>query len=185
MTLNGSLVNVDASHYSGSAFSSNMDPRTVNVNVMPEPASNIQAAASYIPCKTGGSRKKHSINLHKINKISRMYKMKGNKKSAKRMKSRLRSKYSANSRSRYATRRRSRSQKRSKSHRRSMGQKGGYAQYQNNMPMTQTYSTGGPLSPSLSAMATPPTYHVLSNCTNCIDNFSKVENAGFPSKGWH
>jgi hypothetical protein len=182
MTLNGSLVNIDASHYAGSAFSSNVDPRTVNVNVMPEPASNIQAAASYIPCKTGGGRKKKSyINRHKINKISRMYKMKGNKKSAKRIKSRLRSKYSAHSRSRYATRKRSSSRKRG----RSLKQKGGYAQYQNNMPMTQTYSTGGPLSPSLSSLATPPPYQVLSNCTNCIDNFEKYDNVGFPSRGWH
>jgi hypothetical protein len=69
--------------------------------------------------------------------------------------------------------------------RRSRGQKGGNAQYQNNMPMTQTFSLGGPLSPTLSALATPPPYQVLSNCTNCIDNFNAYDMKGFPSKGWH
>jgi hypothetical protein len=171
MPLNGSLVNVDASHYSGGMFSSTVDPRTVNVNAMPEPLSNVQGAASYIPCQTGGRK----INRRKINKISRKYKMKGSRKRisrrVRRMKSRVRSRY--NSKSRRAGRTRSRSR----------GQKGGYAQYQNNMPMTQTYSLGGPLAPSLSALASPPPYQTLSNCTNCVDNYNHFTNSGFPSKG--
>ena len=171
MPLNGSLVNVDASHYSGDKFTSTVDPRTVNVNAMPEPLSNIQGAASYIPCQSGGRK----INRRKINKISRKYKMKGSRKRisrrVRRMKSRVRSRY--NSRSRRAGRTRSR------------GQKGGYAQYQNNMPMTNTYSTGGPLAPGLSALASPPPYQTLSNCTNCVDNYNHFSNSGFPSKGWH
>jgi hypothetical protein len=168
MPLNGSLVNVDASHYSGSMFSSTVDPRTVNVNAMPEPLSNVQGAASYIPCQAGGRK----INRRKINKISRKYKMKGSRKrisrKVRRIKSRVRSRYNRKGR-------RSRSR----------GQKGGYAQYQNNMPMTQTYATGGPLDPSLSALANPVPYQTLSNCTNCIDNFDAMKNSGFPSRGWH
>ena len=169
MPLNGSLVNVDASHYSGGMFSSTVDPRTVNVNAMPEPLSNVQGAASYIPCQAGGRK----INRRKINKISRKYKMKGSRKhisrKVRRMKSRVRSRY--NRKGRRAGRSRSR------------GQKGGYAQYQNNMPMTQTYSLGGPLAPGLSALASPPPYQTLSNCTNCVDNFDMVKNSGFPSRG--
>ena len=95
----------------------------------------------------------------------------------RRMKSRVRSRMQM----------RRRSAKRSRSHRRSAsrGQKGGYAQYQNNMPLTQTYSTGGHLSPSLSALASPVPYKVLSNNTSCVDNYNHFANSGFPSKGWY
>ena len=168
------LVNLDASHYSGSAFTSTVDPRTVNPNVLPSISSNIQAANA---SRFVGGRK--TINRKKINKISRMYKMKGSRKHCKRMKSRVRSRYNSKSRRRSHSRRRT--------SRRSMGksmyQKGGYAQYQNNMPMTQTYSTGGHLSPSLSALANPVPYQTLSNCTNCVDNYNHFSNGGFPSRG--
>jgi hypothetical protein len=49
--------------------------------------------------------------------------------------------------------------------------------------MTQTYSTGGNLSPALSALASPVPYQVLSNCTNCVDNYNHFTNGGFPSRG--
>jgi hypothetical protein len=190
MPLNGSLVNVDASHYSGSAFTSTVDPRSVNVNAMPAPGSNVQSAASYLPCQKGGkkSKNKNRINRKKINKISRMYKMKGSRKSirrrVRRMKSRVRSKYSAHNRSRYATRKNSRGRRRGQGQGQgqSLMQTGGYGQYQNNMPMTQTFSTGGNLSPSLSALASPVPYQVLSNTGQCADNYSRFTNSGFPSR---
>lgn len=167
MPLNGSLVNVDASHYSGGMFSSTLDPRTVNVNAMPEPLSNVQGAASYIPCQAGGRK----INRRKINKISRKYKMKGSRKhisrKVRRMKSRVRSRYNRKGR-------RTRSQR--------SGQKGGYAQYQNNMPVSSNFSTGGPLAPGLSALASPPPYQKI-GCDP--DNYNHFSNSGFPSKGWH
>jgi hypothetical protein len=167
MSFNKDLVNVSASHNSGFGFTSTVDPRCVNPAVLPAISNNVQAAAA---SKIVGGRK---INRRKINKISGKYKMKGSKKHViRRMKSRVRSRF--NKRSAKRTRRHSR--------RRSLKQKGGYAQYQNNMPMTQTYSTGGVLSPSLSALASPVPYQVLSNCTNCVDNFSKFTNSGFPSK---
>ena len=62
-------------------------------------------------------------------------------------------------------------------------QRGGYSQYQNNMPLTPSYSLGGVLQPSLSAMANPPPYEVLSNNANCVDNYNHVTNTGFPSRG--
>ena len=170
------LVNLDASHYSGSAFTSTVDPRTVNPNVLPSISSNIQAANA---SRFVGGRK--TINRRKINKISRMYKMKGSRKHCKRMKSRVRSRYNSRRRSHSRSSRRSQSSRRRRSQMR--GQRGGYAQYQNNMPMTQTYSTGGHLSPSLSALANPVPYQTLSNCTNCVDNYRHDINSGFPSRG--
>ena len=64
-------------------------------------------------------------------------------------------------------------------------QKGGtYSQYMNNSPITPTYSVGGHTLPSsLSALASPPPYKLLSNCTNCVDNYNHYKNSGFPSKG--
>ena len=60
----------------------------------------------------------------------------------------------------------------------------GHTQYQNNMPMTQTYSVGGPLASSESALANPPPIKTLDNCVNCVDNYSKFSGEGFPSRGW-
>jgi hypothetical protein len=176
MSFNKDLVNVTASHNSGFGFTSTVDPRCVNPAVLPAIVSKVEAAdASKI---VGGG-----INRKKINKISRKYKMKGSRRHVsrrvRRMKSRVRSRLNKRSRSH----RRSRSHKRSAS--RSRGQKGGYAQYQNNMPMTQNYSTGGFLSPSSSALASPPPHQVLSNCTDCVDNYNHFTGSGFPSRGWH
>jgi hypothetical protein len=86
------------------------------------------------------------------------------------------------SRKRDNTRRTKNKSKNTRHRRRTL--RGGYAQYQNNLPLTQTYSLGGKLDPTMSALANPPPQTVLSNCTNCVDNYSYVSNAGFPSKGW-
>ena len=160
------LVNLDASHYAGSAFTSTVDPKTVNPNVLSVPSSNINAANA---SKFVGGK----INRKKINKISRMYKMRGTKRQrsskARRMKSRVRSRYSS----------RRRGHKRSAKRR---GQQGGYAQYQNNMPYTPSYSTGGLLSPASSALANPVPYQLLGKSP---DNYNHFTGQGFPSKGWH
>ena len=70
-------------------------------------------------------------------------------------------------------RRRNRSKSRSKM------QRGGYNQYQSNIPMTQTYSRGGILSASELGLANPAPYQVLPNCTNCVDNYNYNTNSGF------
>lgn len=179
--INGSLVNIDNSHFSGSAFTSRVIPSTVNNAVLPEPLNNRQAANSYIPGCTKGGAKKNSRNLkHKFKNISNMYRMKGSKKYSL---SKLRNKiFGKRKTSKRRSSKRKTSKTRTRSHR-SKRQQGGYAQYQNNVPMTQTYSLGGPLSPSLNALASPPPYQVLSNCTNCVDNYSYFTNKGFPSRG--
>jgi hypothetical protein len=181
--INGSLVNVDNSHYSGTAFTNRVIPSTVNPAVLPEPLNNRQAANSYIPgCTIGGYKKKFKniSNMYKMSKTKRRHtlsklKMKYNKKSYK-------SKRNKRSKSKIRTRTRTRTRTRSTS-RSKRSYKGGYAQYQNNVPMTQTYSLGGYLNPNESALATPPPHNVLSNCTNCVDNYNHFTNKGFPSRG--
>lgn len=169
--VNSSLVNIDASHYSGNAFTSTVNPSSVNPNALPEPANNIQAANSTISCMKGGRKRK--ISKRKINNISNMYKMKGSRRTIKR---KIR-KIKRTIRSKYVSKRRTRTRSRSHSMR------GGYSQYQNNLPMTQTYSIGANLNASDSALANPAPYKVLSNCTNCIDNYNHFTNKGFPSRG--
>ena len=77
-----------------------------------------------------------------------------------------------------------RTRKNSSHRRRSRGLKGGYSQYQNNLPMTQVYSLGDVNLPASElALANPPPYQVLSNCVNCVDNYNHYTNEGFPSQG--
>jgi hypothetical protein len=169
MSFNKDLVNVSASHNSGFGFTSTVDPRCVNPAVLPAISNNVQAAAA---SKIVGGRK---INRRKINKISGKYKMKGSRKHViRRMKSRVRSRYNKRS----AKRSHKRSHKRSASR----GQKGGYAQFDNNRPISSNYSTGGFLSPSSSALASPVPYQKLGNEP---DNYNHFTNSGFPSRGWH
>lgn len=73
---------------------------------------------------------------------------------------------------------------RNKSRKHTRRQHGGYAQYQNNLPMTETYKVAGiNLPASESALATPPPATVLPNCVNCVDNYNHYTNMGFPSRG--
>ena len=157
------LVNLDASHYAGSAFTSTVDPRSVNPNVLPVPGSNIQSAnASRF---VGGK-----INRKKINKISRMYKMRGSRKQrsrkVRRMKTRLRSRYNSRRRSHSRSANSRSANSRSANSRRS--QRGGYAQ-----GYEQTYSTGGHLSPSLSALANPVPFQIHGNNVNNYNHFTR------------
>ena len=172
--INGSIVNVDNSHFSGSAFTSRVIPSTVNSQVLPEPLNNRQAANSYIPgCTTGGG-----INKKKFKNIYNKYKMtkSKNRNTLSKLKKKI---FIRKSKKRSGS---SKIKRKSKSRRRSK-QRGGYSQYQNNVPMTQTYSLGGYLNPYDSGLASPAPHHVLSNCTNCVDNYNHFTNKGFPSKG--
>jgi hypothetical protein len=174
-----SLINSDNSHTTQIGFSSTENPSLVNPNVLPEPQSNVQAAASFIPCSQKGGK----INRKKINKISRKYKMSRTRKSSiKRRIRKLSKSFMRKSKGKKHTRR---------NHKSRRYMKGGYAQYQNNLPMTNTYALGGKLAASESALANPPLVDKLSNCTNCIDNYNHNSlnangyrtGSGFPSKG--
>jgi hypothetical protein len=125
---------------------------------------NVNAALGYVPniCLFKGGTKLRN----KIKKISTKYKMKG-KKNTKSIKRRIKSRFIKKTRKTRT--------------RRSL--KGGYSQYQNNLPMTPSYSVGGILKASDLGLANPPPFKVLSNCTNCVDNYNHYTNKGFPSRG--
>ena len=129
------------------------------------------------------------------------------KKFTKRMKSRIRSAFFRKSKTNRKTRTKSRRSmlagrrsmlagKRGRSRSRSRSRQGGggaypqsipyppgYSQYQNNLPMTPTYSVGGILTPAEVGMATPPPIQVLSNDSNCSDNYNHFTGMGFASRG--
>ena len=116
----------------------------------------------------------------KIKNITRKYK-KMAKRRSNRMRKRLRSRYlrktkskSRNMKGGYTYRRRG-----SKSSRKTTGQKGGYAQYgSNTLPYPASYSVGGELPPSLSALASPPP---VGGNAPYVDNYNRFTNGGFSS----
>lgn len=203
--INGRFVNPDNSHNPG-PFGSNQIP---GLPGLAGAKNNVDAALGYVPgiCFSGGS--KHFKN--KIKKISNKYKMKSTK-FTKRIKSRIRSAFFRKSKTNRKTRGRIRrrsmfagkrstgkrsSSKRSSSKRsRSRSRQGGggaypqsipyppgYSQYQNNLPMTPSYSVGGILTPAEVGMATPPPIQVLPVCSNCTDNYNHFTGTGFASRG--
>jgi hypothetical protein len=139
----------------------------------------------------GGSKKRtRSKNyLKRIKNISNMYKMKGTKKSIRRkirkLKSKMRSRFAMKSRKNH------RRSNRRASNRKRYNMTGGYSQYMNNMPSTPNMSTGGPLLPSLSALANPVPFQRLFNTDstdnlnhNALNFFGKSgAGMGFPSRG--
>ena len=173
--INGNFVNKDNSHYPG-GFGSNQVP---GLPGLAGAKYNVDAAAARVPgiCMSGGGKKLK----RKIKNITKRYKM--SKKSMKRKASGMRRKI----KSRLA---RAMSSSRKKTiglaggrRRRSRRQRGGYSQYQNNLPMTPTYSTGGILSAGNLGLANPVPYQVLDNVGQCADNYNHFTNAGFPSRG--
>jgi hypothetical protein len=150
---------------------------------------NIDAAAGIVPgigIFKGGVFKGGAKHFkRKIKNITKRYKrkmgMKGGKKYLRSIKSRIKAKYGSRSRGRTMGRSRmSAGRRRSSSRRR---QRGGYSQYQNNLPMTPVYSVGGVIPASQLGLANPPPIQVLSNCTNCRDNYNHFDNSSFPSPG--
>jgi len=152
---------------------------------------NIDAAAGIVPgigIFKGGA--KHF--KRKIKNITKRYKrkmgMKGGKKYLRSIKSRIKAKYASRSRGRGRGRTMGRARMTARAgsrhrHRRTHRQRGGYSQYQNNLPMTPTYSVGGVLPASQLGLANPPPIQVLSNCTNCVDNYNHFTGKGFSSPG--
>jgi hypothetical protein len=180
-------VNGTSTNYAGS-FSSNEIPGTPP-GPLPGLAgakSNVDAAAGKVPgiCMKGGSKKGGAKTLkRKIKNITKHYKrMKAGSRKIDSIKRRLRSRSLSRGFSRtFAGSKRTR--RHTRRHRR---QRGGYAQYQNNLPMTPTYQVAGITLPaSQLGLANPPPITTLSNCVNCVDNYSRFPppGYGFPSKG--
>ena len=171
--INGNFVNKDNSHYPG-GFGSNQIP---GLPGLAGAKYNVDAAAARAPgiCMSGGGKKLK----RKIKNITKRYKMA--KKSMKRRVSGIKRRIKARiSRTIGRSRARGIAGGRKRKTRR---QRGGYSQYQNNMPMTQTYSTGGVLSAANLGLANPVPYQVLPNDTNNIDNYNAYTMKGFPSRG--
>ena len=138
--VNGNFVNKDNSHYPG-GFGSNQIP---GLPGLAGAKYNVDAAAARVPgiCMSGGGKKLKN----KIKNITKIYKMP--KKSMKRKASGMRRKIRASlaramTRTRSMSRSRSRGVavaggKKSRRYKRSRRQRGGYSQYQNNFPKTNT-----------------------------------------------
>ena len=188
---NSSYVNGTNSNYSGS-FSSNEIP---GLPGLAGAKSNIDAAAGIVPgiCLFKGGAKRLK---RKIKNITKRYKMKGGRKSRKSLRHRVKSRALALSgggrgyrRSRQMSLARTMAMARSRAggtrrRKNRYHMKGGYSQYQNNLPMTPTYQVAGiNLPASQLGLANPPPIRVLPNCTNCVDNFNSYDMKGFPSRG--
>uniref|UniRef100_A0A6C0EQZ5 Uncharacterized protein n=1 Tax=viral metagenome TaxID=1070528 RepID=A0A6C0EQZ5_9ZZZZ len=181
--VNGSYVNVTNSNNPAN-FSSNEIP---GLPGLAGAKSNIDAAYGKVPgvCLfKGGAR----VLKRKIKNISKKYKMSRGSKKARSIKRRIKKTFGSRSLGLSRGRSRSRSMaggKKNRSHRNKKNhrQRGGYSQYQNNLPMTPSYSVGGLLPSNQLALANPPPIKLLSNCTNCTDNYNHYTNKGFPSIG--
>ena len=183
--VNGGYANKMSENYSG-GFTSNEIP-TGGANGLHGIKDNVLAMSgtvSNLGFFKGGAKSKSNIK-RKIKNITKLYKMRS-KKRANTIKRKLMRKYKRNNNASannnfflgLAS-----GGKRSRSRRRRMNQRGG--QYQNNVPMTPSYSVGGHLSAGSSGQATPPPIHRLPNCGTgtCLDNFNANTGKGFPSRG--
>jgi hypothetical protein len=173
--INGKFVNVDNSN-SPATFGSNEVSGTPP-GPLPGLAgtkNNVDAAAGVYPGRSilfkGGAKKLKK----KIKNITKQYKMKGGSRRRNSLRKRIRSKYASRSLSRKTRRNRKVTRR----------QRGGYSQYQNNLPMTPSYQVAGiNLPASQLALANPAPFKVLPNTGTCPDNYNHYTNSGFPSRG--
>jgi hypothetical protein len=107
----------------------------------------------------------------KIKNISKMYKMRKNKTQIRGLKRQIMSRYRLKRKNKNKTK---------KNYKRGGGQSG---QFQNNLPVNQSYSLGGVLDAKNSALANPPPHEVVSGKWAIMDNFNKFTGLGFASKG--
>jgi hypothetical protein len=177
--VNSNYVNVTSSN-NPSNFSSNEIP---GLPGLAGAKNNVHAASGNVPgiCLFKGGSKNIK---RKIKNITKKYKMKGGSKKLKSLKNKIKARYASRSLARAMAMARvgGRKTRRHRKHRKTH-MRGGWAQYQNNLPMTPTYSVGGILPASQLGLANPPPISVLPNCTNCVDNYNHYTNIGFPSRG--
>ena len=108
--------------------------------------------------------------------------MKAGSRKMRSMKRRLMNKY--RSMSRKVSRKFAGGKKSSRAFAGAKRQRGGYAQYQNNLPMTPVYKVAGVELPyNQLGLANPPPVTVLSNSGQCTDNYNHFLGRGFPSRG--
>ena len=206
--VNGHYVNLHNSNYSGN-FSSNEVP---GLPGLAGAKYNVDAAKGYVPgiCLTGGAKKlkrkiKNITKHYKMKSGKRAF-----KKHVHSLKKKITSKYASLSKSLSKSLAKLKTLAKTKSKALGFGLAGGrkrrhttrkqrggmipplpgnipypagYGQYQNNLPMTPTYSVGGLLKSSELGLANPPPIKLLSNNTNGVDNYNHYTNKGFASRG--
>ena len=163
------FVNRDLVNYDNSQWSAGFTSKAIPSNGLPEPSNNVIAISS--SKILGGKIGKKIKNTHRIYKRMGKHTIKSAINSNILTKKRLSKK---------------RLSKKRLSNKKYLKKNiyGGYSQYQNNVPLTPTYSTAGIQNNNfMSALANPVPYDVLSSCTNCVDNYNHYTNTGFPSRG--
>jgi|LauGreSBDMM110SN_4_FD.fasta_scaffold00437_7 hypothetical protein len=200
--INPRYVNVSDTHNQGN-FGNRVIPGMPNLPGLTGAQWGVDAAKGYVPgiaVWKGGLKKK-------IKNITKMYKMKDGKKRMRTMKRKVKrhvhtyscTKYGCKHMHRHTSKDYTCKHKHSthcnkfgckhmhtnscRKKSKSKKQRGGYAQYQNNLPITGVYSTGGVLPANELGLANPTPYQPLSNCVNCMDNYNHYLGDGFPSKG--
>jgi hypothetical protein len=153
--INGNYVNVDSSN-SPSRFGSNEisgSYPSLFGNGLAGAKSNVNAASSLLK---GGNLKK------KIKNITKKYKkMKVGSKKMNSFKNRLKKRTIARRFALAGSKKTKHNRYNHRYKRRNSSQRGGYAQYQNNLPMTNTYQVAGiNLPASESALANPVPYYI-------------------------
>jgi len=153
------------------------DPRTFGSNetnrewgITPSAFSNNVKAVGASALKGGSSNSKKRIQTlrKKIKNIVNKYKkMKGRKMTLGSLRRRF-----GKSKRRHGHKKSKKNM--SRHHRRgTRRQRGGYSQYMSNVPFTPSYSTGGELSPNLSALANPVPHLQTNNCQDNYNHFLK------------
>jgi hypothetical protein len=163
--VNPAFVNVSGDTYAG-GFGSNEIPHSSHS--MRGASNNVEAASGNWPFIGGAKSKKR---LRRRNNISKLYRM---KRSMKRSASRRRHSSHRRGGSKHMRRH---GHKKARMSRRMRKQRGGvYTQYDSNVPYTPGYALGGPLAPSLSALANPPIYHRYNNCQDNYNHYAATQN---------
>lgn len=182
--INGAYVDKNA--YNGGAFMTDNTIPGTPPGPLPGLAgtkSNVLSAAGVYNA-SGGSK-----TLYKIKNIAKSYKkMKSkSKRSIKSIKNKIKRRLLSRKFARSFARKfrgGKQSSKIARMRTKSRKMTGGHNQYQNNLPLTPTYQVAGiNLPASELGLANPPPISLLSNCTNCVDNYNHFTGKGFPSEG--
>lgn len=156
--VDGKYVNVTGSTYSGNFGSTSALNNQYGMHGI---SSNVAAANA---SKGGSRRNKISRHIKRFNKSRKTL-----FRNMKRKMTKMFSLHKHNKSNKHKMRNNHHSRK----------QRGGYHQFNSNVPNTPSFSTGGHISPSMSALANPVPFKQISNCTNCVDNYNHNTNKGY------
>jgi hypothetical protein len=177
--INGNFVNVDGSNYAG-GFSSNEVPSSS----LAAAKCNYDAAAGFIPGQKGGGLFNLKKVYKKMTKRCKTHRRRGCGCMSKRFRF-IKSRRSLKKLTKSIGKRIGKTLRKTRSRFGKRLFRGGYSQYQNNMPMTGVEKVAGiHLNANQSALANPPPFTALGGSANCLDNYNHYSNSSFPSRGW-